>query len=1064
VSPTAITPEQFVTFGELLKYLRRQARITQRELAIAVGYSDTQISRMEQNQRVPDATTLTALFVPALYIEQEPKWVIRLLELAKSAHGDSTLVADVNDKPGTLHDLPSGTVTFLFTDIEGSTKLSQQHPDAMPALLARHHEILNQAIDAHNGYVFQIVGDSFSAAFHSAIDALNAALDAQRHLQNESWSPAPIKVRMGIHTGMAQLNNSNQTIYSGYTTLALTQRIMSAGHGGQILLSGATRELVRNVLPENAELLDMGEKRLKDLLRPEHLYQLNISGLPSTFPPLKTLDSFPNNLPVQLTSFVGRENEITELKVELEAHRLVTLTGSGGTGKTRLSLQVAADLLEKFDHGVWFVELAPLTDSNLIPQTILSTIGVQEQQGKTPLEVLKEYLRAKQTLIVLDNCEHLISASAEVANMLLNAAPKLKILASSREALGVKGEASYPVPSLSLPDIKHLPVIEGLSQYEAVRLFIDRALLVAPHFVVDKDNAPFIAQICYRLDGIPLAIELATARIKMMSVVQISARLDDRFRLLTGGARTALPRQQTLRALIDWSYDLLAENERLLLHRLSVFAGGWTLEAAEEVCSGAGLETFDVLDLLSQLVNKSLVVVVEGSQSRETRYRMLETIRQYAREKLAESGESDVVCGQHLDFFLSIALRFEREVHGPEVFSWMKRVDVEHDNLREAMNWAGESGQSQLGLRLGFALHYYWLTHGYWSLGRESLERLLARPEAAEHNKARADALSLAGDLATQQGDLKAARTFLEESKAIGQALGDAGKLSLGWACALLGQSWTWTLHDTARAQHELDESIILLREVGETWRFGVALTMRGTLAENQGDWIHAREWHNESLMILRNIGDTWTAALPTIGLGRIFYHLGEYANAATNFQQGLEIFRTTEAKFLVPELLGYLGEIAVLQGDDEQAATYFNERLSMARELMNKAGIAHALCDLGIALGHLGNYARAMALLREALKLSQEIGNMYVTATCLTGLASIPQPLRRAAQMLAVARAAFERSGEFINPLYRVEHDRAENKIREGLNAQDFSKLLEESRAMTIEQAVALALEEIHE
>jgi len=435
-----------------------------------------------------------------------------------------------------MSNLPSGTVTFLFTDIEGSTKLSQQYRDAMPALLARHNQILHQAIEAHNGYVFQVVGDSFAAAFHSASDALNAALDAQRNLHHESWTPALIKVRMGIHTGAAQLQlESNDNPYSGYATLASTQRIMSAGYGGQILLSGATRELVRNTLPTYSELLDLGEKRLKDLLRPEHIYQLNISGLPSTFPPLKTLDAFLNNLPTQFTSFIGRENEIAELKQELDKHRLVTLTGSGGTGKTRLSLQVAAELLEKFDHGVWFVELAPLADPDLIPQTILSAIGMQEQQGKAPLEVLKEYLHEKQTLIVLDNCEHLIEASAQVVNTLLNAAPKLKVLASSREALGVKGEASYPVPSLSLPNPKHLPDLDQLSHYEAVRLFIDRALLVQPHFAVTNDNAPAVAQICHRLDGIPLAIELAAARLKMLSPEQIAVRLDDAARGQSAG-------------------------------------------------------------------------------------------------------------------------------------------------------------------------------------------------------------------------------------------------------------------------------------------------------------------------------------------------------------------------------------------------------------------------------------------------------------------------------------------------------------------------------------------------
>ncbi|HSG44870.1 MAG TPA: adenylate/guanylate cyclase domain-containing protein, partial [Anaerolineales bacterium] len=560
-----------------------------------------------------------------------------------------------------MPNLPSGTVTFLFTDIEGSTKLSQEHPDEMPALLARHNEILNQAIEAHNGYVFQIVGDSFSASFHSASDALNATMDAQLALQSETWNPAPIKVRMGIHTGTAQLDADNQ--YSGYKILASTQRIMSAGHGGQILISSATHELVRDMLSKDSTLLDLGEKQLKDLLRPEHLYQLNISGLATTFPPLKTLDSYPTNLPTHLTSFIGRENEIAEVGQDLSEHRLVTLTGSGGTGKTRLSLQVAADMLDSFPKGVWFVELAPITDPELIPQTILTAIGIKEQEGKTPLDLLKEYLSEKRTLIVLDNCEHLISASARVVNELLRAAPKIKVLASSREALGVRGEASYPVPSLTLPNIKHLPAIEHLSQYEAVRLFIDRALLVNPSFEVDKDSAPFLAQICYRLDGIPLAIELAAARVKILSVEQISKRLDDRFRLLTGGARTALPRQQTLRALIDWSYDILGENEQLLLCRLSVFAGGWTLEAAEEVCDGDGIESFDVLDLLSQLVNKSLVVVAERSRSGETRYRMLETIRQYARDKLLEASDADSVREKHLAYFVQLAKQAEPELY-----------------------------------------------------------------------------------------------------------------------------------------------------------------------------------------------------------------------------------------------------------------------------------------------------------------------------------------------------------------------------------------------------------------
>jgi predicted ATPase len=477
---------------------------------------------------------------------------------------------------------------------------------------------------------------------------------------------------------------------------------MSAGHGGQVLLSGATREPIRDRLPAGSELLDLGERRLKDLLHPEHLYQLTSSGLPSSFAPLKTLDTFPNNLPPQLTTFIGRAKEIAEVKQELENHRLVTLIGSGGTGKTRLSLQVAADLLEKFEQGVWFVELAPLTDPESIPQTILSTIGIREQPGQRPIELLKEYLIEKKVLIVLDNCEHLVEASAKVLNTLLNAVPNLTVLVSSREALGIKGEFLYPVPSLSLPDIKHLPVIEQLSQYEAVRLFIDRAALVSPHFDLDQSNATFIAQICYRLDGIPLAIELAAARVRLLSVEQIAKRLDDRFRFLTGGARTALPRQQTLRALIDWSYDLLSEKECLLLHRLSVFSDDWGLEAAEAVGAGVGqddISSYDVLDLLMQLVNKSLVEVVSQPGGEETRYRMLETIRQYAREKLLETGEGEQIRDRHFDYYLQAIKQADREFFSPKELVWLVWFENEWDNLRAAVEWSLPT-HADLGLEL----------------------------------------------------------------------------------------------------------------------------------------------------------------------------------------------------------------------------------------------------------------------------------------------------------------------------------------------------------------------------
>ncbi|HKY54616.1 MAG TPA: adenylate/guanylate cyclase domain-containing protein, partial [Anaerolineales bacterium] len=393
--------------------------------------------------------------------------------------------------------LPTGTVTFLFTDIEGSTKLAQEYPDRWESLRERHHAILNSAIQSHNGFVFQVIGDAFCAAFHTAGDALQAAIKSQIDLHTENWSDAPIKVRMGVHTGKAEVQENGE--YHGFLTMSRVQRLMSAGHGGQVLISLATEELVRDELPENVSLRDMGEKRLKDLIRSEHIYQLVISNLPADFPPLKTLDVYRHNLPAQMTSFIGREKEMAEITQSISGHRLLTLTGSGGTGKTRLSLQVAAELLDQFRDGVWFIELAPLTNPDLIPQTILSTLGVREQQDKTAIQTLITYLQGNNLLLVFDNCEHLVEACAQLVDTMLNQAQTLKILATSREPLGVRGEVTWHVPPLSLPDAKQIPTIEQLSQYEAVQLFTERALLAQPHFVVTKDNAPAIAQICSRL-------------------------------------------------------------------------------------------------------------------------------------------------------------------------------------------------------------------------------------------------------------------------------------------------------------------------------------------------------------------------------------------------------------------------------------------------------------------------------------------------------------------------------------------------------------------------------------
>jgi len=948
---------------------------------------------------------------------------------------------------------PSGTVTFLFTDIEGSTKLAQQYPDEIPPLLARHHEILNQAIQACNGFVFQIVGDSFSAAFHSASDALNAALTAQQSLQNESWTPAPIKVRMGIHTGTAQLTDNNE--YSGYATLASTQRVMSAGHGGQILISGTTRELVRAMLPENTELQDLGEKRLKDLLRPEHLYQLNISGLSSTFPPLKTLDTFLNNLPTQLTSFIGRENEIAEVKQELESHRLVTLTGSGGTGKTRLSLQVAADLLDHFDHGVWFIELAPLADPDLIPQTILSIIGISEQPNKTPLEILKEYLHKKKALILLDNCEHLVTASAQVTNALLNAAPGLKILASSREALGVKGEASYPVPSLSLPDPKHLPAIDQISQYEAVRLFIDRALLVAPHFDVDKDNALFIAQICYRLDGIPLAIELATARIKMMSVEQISARLDDRFRLLTGGARTALPRQQTLRALIDWSYDILTENERLLLQRLSVFAGGWTLKAAEDVCAGDGIESYEVLDLLTQLVNKSLVVVIEHSQSGETRYRMLETIRQYAREKHLESGDSEIIRQQHLTYFVKLTEQAKTELHRSNQAFWLNKLDDELDNLRASLEWA-LSGNGEDGLQIITNTARFWFLRSVPRELNNWLTQLLQRYDKSD--SLRAKALVIQSRCVVDNGNLDEARLLAEQSLKLARSLKD----KKAEASSLLNLGQVISVKGNIELGYPLvQESLALYQDLKDT--IGQA-NATSWLSFNDNDIERSKAFARDAVKLYRELGDLNRVARYLTSLAQRTIWEGDFSSHVAGWlEEARTIYDQQGDKSGKSNTLELFGRLAFWRGDYEQARVFFEESTALFEQTGSSLSESWSRVHLAYVILRQGETVKSQSKFKNVIHRFQEKNIVIGLVYAIEGLASLnvnqEQP-ERATRLFAWADAMREELGDHRPPVEQASVEKDLTVIHSKLDDAEFAKLSAIGRTMTTEQAIALALE----
>lgn len=813
-----------------------------------------------------------------------------------------------------MAELPAGTVTFLFTDIEGSTRLLAHLGDRYAEVLADQRRLLRAAVGRWGGREVDMQGDAFFISFPRARDALAAAVAAQRALAAHGWPQGvAVRVRMGLHTG------EPLRAAGGYVGMDVHRaaRICAAGYGGQILLSRATCELVQHDLPESASLRDLGQHRLKDLTYPEHIFQALVPDLAADFPPLKTLDVLPNNLPHQVTSFIGREREMAAVRRLLVTTYLLTLTGPGGSGKTRLAVQIAADVLEEFPGGVWLVELAALSDPRLVPQTAAFTLGVVEQPGRPLLATLTDHLQSKKLLLVLDNCEHLVRACADVAHTLLRSCSELRILATSREALGIAGELTFPVPPLSLPDPR-TPSLQTLTASEAVRLFVERATLSRPEFALTDDNAPAVAQVCHRLDGIPLAIELAAARVKVLSVHELAVRLDDRFRLLTGGSRTALPRHQTLQAAIDWSHDLLSEEERALLRRLAVFAGGFTLEAAEAVCSGGAGAGHGVLDLLTRLVEKSLVMATP--QDGATWYQLLETVRQYARDRLLESGEAPATRDRHRDWYVWLAERAEPELEAREQLAWLERLEREHDNFRAALEWSLEGGGSEAALRLAGALHPFWLVRGYWTEETTWLERALQRRKGAS---AAVVAKVLRGFgiltvMSRQEPDR--ARRLLEESVTLYRQLGD--EKGLARALFQLGLSRHTT--DARQAEALWEESLHLARKVGDGVMTSRVLINLAALAHRQGDRRHGMALAEESLLLAREIGDRWVTALVLLNLGEMATDRRDYGQAQAWLRESLMLAGEIGHKWFITGSLECLAEVAAARGQAEQATRLF--------------------------------------------------------------------------------------------------------------------------------------------
>ena len=914
--------------------------------------------------------------------------------------------------------LPTGTVTFLFTDIEGSTRLWEEHTEGMRAALGRHDDLLRATITQHRGHIFKTVGDAFHAAFPTAADALATALEAQRALAAEPWAvPGGLRVRMALHTGVAEQRNGD---YFG-PTLNRAARLLAAGHGGQILVFGTTYELVQDVLPADVTLRDLGQHRLRDLARPEQIYQLVAPGLGPEFPPLRSLEAFPHNLPVQLSSFIGREREIREVKGLLSTSRLLTLTGVGGAGKTRLALQVAADLLDQFPDGAWLAEFAGLADPALVPQTVAASLGLREQWGRPILPILTDFLQSRTTLLVMDNCEHVIAECAGLADHLLRASPGLRILATSQTTLDVPGEVAYGVPPLGVPDPRAAPSAEQLTQFEAVRLFVERASLGRPGFTVTADNAVALAQVVHQLDGIPLAIELAAARTKVMSVHQISERLADRFRLLTAGARTAAPRQQTLKAAMDWSYELLTDPERALLRRLSVFAGGWTLEAAETVCPGGDVESDKVLDLLAGLVDRSLVLVEETAGG-ASRYRLLETVRQYGRGRLRASGEEERTKTRHRDWCLLLAEEAERHLQGPEASAWVDRLETEHDNLRAALESCKTvEGGAEYWLRLAGALWRFWDMRGYWTEGRAWLDGALAQT-ADESTPSRVKVIIGAAYLASYQGDFDRAVTLVQESLELSERLGDTrGKVSclniMGFdACRL-------EKYDRAAALGK--ESFALSQEVGDWWGAVEARTVLAIVARAQGDFERASALLEEIVFQVRQLGD----------------------------------------KFRLAEALNYLGLVKRELGDYARAKALLEESLALAQELKDKWATAFALSNLGIVAWYQKDYPRAADLFAKSLRLRVEVGEKRGIVTSLAGLAAVAAAQgqgERAAVLFSVAEALRETIGVPLPPFIRSTFEQQVADTRGWLGEERFGEIWAKGRTLALDPAIAYALKDV--
>jgi predicted ATPase/class 3 adenylate cyclase len=961
--------------------------------------------------------------------------------------------------------LPTGTVTFLFTDIEGSTRLLQHLGDSYATVLAEHQTLLRQAFTEHGGVEIDTAGDGFFVAFPTAPTAVAAAAAATRALAAHSWPEgAALRVRMGLHTG------APQHVGNRYVGLDVHRaaRIAAAGHGGQILLSASTRALTAEDLPEGVTLRDVGAHRLKDLQHPEPITQLVLAELPSDFPPLKTLDRQAHNLPIQPTVLLGREEQVLALSALLGRPdvRLVTVTGPGGIGKTRLALQVAAEVLEDFPDGVWFVTLSRLSDPELVLPTIAQSLGLREVVGQPMAQTLAEHLRKMQLLLVLDNFEQVVVAAPQVGELLAQCS-ELKVLVTSRVPLHLRGEQDYALPPLPLPESGMLPPPERLTQYAAVALFVERASATRADFRVTAANAPAIAEICARLDGLPLAIELAASRVRLLSPEVLLSRLSSQLQLLTGGARDLEARQQTMRATIAWSVALLGNEEQVLFRRLSVFVGGGTLESIEAVClDPKGVEPLglDLLDGLGALVEQSLLQRRE-EEGAELRFGMLHVIREYALEQLSKSGEAEMLQHAHTAYYLALAEQLGLQLDGPHGLTLRSRLAREHDNLRAALSWSLEQGAAETAARLWVALYWFWTVSAHWNEQQQWLAKILSVAEALPP-QLRARLLNRAGHFANLRGDYAEASHYLEESlrlfrsiddrDGMGKVLGDLGGLALDHG-------------DFELADQLFEESLNLLREVGDRTWVVRTLMLYENLPYVRGDYPAARKLTEQALTLAESQGDSHDIAVCKTELAWLALLGGDEVSAETLLQEALAVQQQLNDANCGGATLELLGLLALERGDAAGAHMRLEEGLACYTQIAKQFGIARVQIRMGMAYlvgGEVqeaeGTYRAGLSILR---RLEPGLWNKQRIALGLTGLAEVALAQgnpERAARLLGAGIHVLASMGVGPPPLpprLQARRDQVVARTREALGETTWEAAFAAGEALSLDDALIEAI-----